>query len=435
VTFLGAPPSFKLSGVEDATSLLNHFREMIKRHEPELSRILMKSKWAEIRSDWGADGRSLENVFYSDLIFMAVDIRSTMCLYYKPTNAEEYRLLPELAFGNKYREELCDTVMAQRILWYAYATSDHQITEEIRSVSQSLEVLKEESLDERFPELIEGLTEVLRGIDGRKVSLTEVMEDPLSRKGGSSLFASMIDRTSRAFNLDALYRNLHHKLDRLDMLGIHVNANVQEYSSLLLQEGNRSVQLTLEFFEAFIIGIYFTELVHMGVETLELKEKLNPGLHVVPVVFHAWWAYYVIALGAVLTALPAITAVRKGRARFAFENPPWLETVERFGAYAGPALLFGVLYSVLTGKGHNLIVWDLKSALLVAAGYLTVIIFGHQVSTGVVTESFGKLSGLVYKKREQPSVYRKSKPGGALNPSAMPAAHTSGQTPGVEPAD
>jgi len=171
------------------------------------------------------------------------------------------------------------------------------------------------------------------------MALAEVMEDPLSRKAGSSLFSELIFKTSEAFRLDALYSNLHDKIQRLDMLGMHINENIQEYSDMLIQEGTRSAQLTLEFLEALIIGVYSAELTHiLGVR---LGEE---GHRPFPYPLSEWWSFFAIALGAFLTALPLITLIRSGRSKFSLENPPWLEFVEEYGKLIGPAILLMMVY-------------------------------------------------------------------------------------------
>lgn len=339
-TFMSAPISFKSPGSREPSQVTQSFRAMIDRHRKDLSRILMKSKWADVRSDWEPATNSLENVFYSDLIHMAVHVRSTLCLYYTPASADEYRLIPELAQGYKYREELNDTLQSLRIIWYAYSVSDQLVTQDIKSISLALEVLKEKSLKEEFPEVIEGLADVIGGIDRRKVALAEIMEDPLSRKGGSSLFSEIVEKTSHAFHLQTLYQNLHNKIERLDMLGIHINENVQQYSGLLVQEGTRSTQLTLEFLEAFIIGVYVTELIHLSLG----KKEVYP--------FDQWWAFGFVAIGSFLTALPLITLIRKGRSKFLLHNPMWLERLEELGKIVGPAFLLIVGYLAVARSLH-----------------------------------------------------------------------------------
>lgn len=331
-TLLSAPSPFKDPASTQPGQVIEHFSATFERYKKDLARILMKSKWAVIRSEWEPTVRALENVFYSDLVHMAVHIRSTLCLFYAPGNAREVQLIPEMANVYKYLDELSDTIQWQRILWYAYATSDHLVTQDIRSISAALEVLKEKSLEEEFSEVIEGLADVTRGIDHRKIALAETIEDPLSRKGGSSLFFDLIEKTNHVFHLDSLYRNLLHKVERLDMLGMHVSQNVQEYSSLLVQEGSRSAQFTLEFLEALIIGIYGAELVHLG-----LSEHR-------PFPFENWWIFYAITLGGFMTALPFISLIRKGRAKIAVRDPKWAEVADKIGVLVGPAILLTIAY-------------------------------------------------------------------------------------------
>jgi hypothetical protein len=330
-TLLSAPSPFKNSA-STPDQVVEHFSNTFARYKKDLVRVLMKSKWVVIRSDWEPAIRSLENVFYSDLVHMAVHIRSALCVYYAPGNANEVRLVPEMANVYKYLDELSDTIQWQRILWYAYATSDHLVTHDIRSISAALEVLKEKSLEEEFSEVIEGLADVTRGIDHRKIALAETIEDPLSRKGGSSLFFDLIEKTNHVFHLESLYRNLLHKVERLDMLGMHVSQNVQQYSSLLVQEGSRSAQFTLEFLEALIIGVYGAELVHLGMS--------EPR----PFPFENWWIFYAITVGGFLTALPFISLIRKGRAKITVKDPKWAERADQFGVIVGPAILLTIAY-------------------------------------------------------------------------------------------
>ncbi|MHB0975599.1 MAG: hypothetical protein ACYC1U_00205 [Candidatus Aquicultorales bacterium] len=376
-TFISAPKSFKRSNLKD-DGAVEHFRCMVDRHRGDFTKLLMKSKWAQTRSDWQPAVTAMENVFYSDLIHMSVHIRSTLCLYYTPSNPQESSAFPELANACKYREELNDTLQRQRILWYAYVTSDHLVTRDIRRISAALETLKEQSLREEFPEVIEGLADVIRGIDRRKMALAEIMEDPLSRKGGNSLFTEIIEKTSSAFHLRSLYETLRDKVERLDMLGIHVSGNVQEYSNLLVQEGSRSAQLTLEFLEAIIIGYYVSELAHNALP--EMNKVLE----------HFWWPQHVVAVGAFLTALPLITLIRKGRSRFSFKNPVWLEEFERIGIIVGPAILLAMLYLALQGKeGKHMVPMTWVSGgfvmrLFVAAYILVVLGWFHASEEGSV---------------------------------------------------
>lgn len=334
-TFISAPPGYKASPTENLTDATQHFAKMLDTHRKDLTQVLMKSKWAGIRSDWSTTTHPMDNLFYSDLIFMAVDIRSAMCLHYAPATAAEYALIPELAHGYKYLDELTYTLQDQRMLWYAYSNYEWLVTQDIKAIATALEEMKEDALEERFSEVIEGLTAIVNGIDKKKTALAEMMHDPLSRKGGSSLYSGLLSKTTEAFQLDALYHNLENKMDRLDMLGLHVAENVQQYSSLVVQEGTRSAQFTLEFLEAFIIGFYFAELAE-----LSLPEHIKESVWAMS----QWWAFYAVSLGTFLTALPIITLIRRGRSRFNFDNPSWLETLERVGIICGPAILIALVF-------------------------------------------------------------------------------------------
>jgi len=332
-TFLSAPAQLR---DVNANRAAEQFGDALMHYQQDLVRILMKSKWAGIRHDWAATSGALDNLFYSDLIYMAVDIRSTLCVYYVPTNTAEYFLVPELTHGYKYLVELNETLQEQRILWYAYTLYDSTITQDLRSISAALDGLKEDTLNERFNEVIEGLTEVIRGIDRDKMALAETMHDPLSRKAGSSVFGKLIEKTNDAFQLSTLYSDLSDKLERLDMLGLHVAETVQQYTSLVLQEGTRSAQLTVEFLEAFIIAFYFSELVHLSYPEAA-KEEIFALSH--------WWGFYALVLGVFLAVLPAITLIRRSRSRLAFSNPSWLDQLEGAGMLVGPAILLGLVYS------------------------------------------------------------------------------------------
>lgn len=350
---------------------------MVEGHRKDLTHILMKSKWAGIRSGWSKTTDSFDNLFYSDLIYMAVDIRSAICLYYAPSNAEEYAIIPELAHGYKYLDELNETLQDQRMLWYAYTSYEWLVTQDIRAIATALEDMKDDALKERFSEVIEGLTEIVNGIDRKKTALAEMMHDPMSRKGGNSLFSGLLARTSDVFQLNALYNNLTTKMERLDMLGIHVAENVQQYSSLVVQEGTRSAQFTLEFLEAFIIGFYFAELAE-----LSLPEPVRESVWAMS----QWWTFYAISLGVFLTALPFITLIRRGRSRFSFDNPAWLEFLERLGIVAGPAILMGLVFLGIAYRpiapGSEEFAWSprtLELAVMSVVAYVSLVVTWHRL--------------------------------------------------------
>jgi hypothetical protein len=164
------------------------------------------------------------------------------------------------------------------------------------------------------------------------------------------------------------------------MLGIHVNENVQEYSSLLVQEGTRSTQLTLEFLEAFIIAFYATELIHLSLG----------GREVYP--FEEWWGFGLLAAGAFLTALPLITLIRQGRSKFALQNPRWLEQLEESGKLAGPALLLTVAY--LAGMGSAQL-----GLVGVLALYFAAVLF---VRRRRGEKAFAWLRGAIRSRRSKP---------------------------------
>lgn len=335
-TFIGCPAP----GSPDSCSLASvsqGFEEITEGHRADIAKLLMKTKWAGLRwGTWRPLETALENVFYSNLIYIAIHLRGTICLYCVPPNSAEYLERPELKHSYKYREELRNTVENQRMLWFAYKMFDALVTSDIATISQSFTTLKEETGREEFQSMIEDLTQVIQTIEGRKLEVAEVMEEPFTRKGGSSLFSEMLERSSKAFRLEELYTNLCHKLERLDMVGIHVNETIHEYSNIMVQEGTRSTQLTLEFLEAFIIAFYAADLTHLI--------GLQYGEGEFPYPISESWSFYTIAIGAFLTALPIITMVRKSRARFPVRDPSWLERLEKVGIIVGPAMLLCILY-------------------------------------------------------------------------------------------
>lgn len=197
---------------------------------------------------------------------------------------------------------------------------------------------------EKFYEVLEGLKEIVQGIDNRKTALVQVMVDPQSRKGGSSLFTEILERTTSCFHLTELYKNLRNKLDRLDMLGIHIGEALHECSQLRVAEGTRSTQLTLEFLEAFIVGFYSAEVTHyIG---------LQFGEGHLPFPLSEWWVFYAMGAGAFLTTLPWLTMVRESFSHFKVKEPRWFSIILKFGSVIGPALLSAIIY--LTIMEH----WD-----------------------------------------------------------------------------
>lgn len=376
-TFLSAPAPLKEADETDTRPVAERFSSSLGRYREDLIRILMKSKWVGIRHDWVTTSKALDNLFYSDLIYMAVDIRSTLCVYYVPTNAEEYTLIPELAHGYKYLVELNETLQEQRMLWYTYTAYDYVLTQDFRSIAASLDGLQEETLKERFSEVMAGLADIIRGIDRSKMALAETIHDPLSRKAGSSLFSRMIEKTNEAFQLGPLYENLQDKLERLDMLGIHVAENVQLHTSLVVQEGTRAALLTLEFLEAFIIAFYFTELVHLSLSEAQREQRFATA---------QWWSFYAVFLGVFLATLPVITLVRRTRSRFALTNPGWLDWLEHIGILLGPAVLLGMVFvdwafraSPHAPGGFALIPGAWRGLVLLLPAYLAIAFGWHEI--------------------------------------------------------
>lgn len=350
------------------------FERAVEEHRGDLAKLLMKTKWDELRWEtWKPLHDALDNVFYSDLIYIAIHLRGALCVYCVPPGPEYYLKRPELRYAYKYREELRNTIENQRMLWYAYKTFDALVTRDFAGISQTFGLLKEETGQEEFQEMIEDLTDVIRTIESRKIEVAEVMEEPFTRKGGSSLFSEMLERSSKAFRLKELYHNLCHKLERLDMLGIHINETIHEYSNLMVQEGTRATQLTLEFIEAIIIAFYGAHLTHFGIEYmlkgLESEPQLVEGFHIA-----MWWIFYAIAAGLFLTALPVITMVRKSRARFPVRDPDWLEWLERIGIIIGPLIVLfvtGLVFNTLHlneryGIGaYQMVIWLVLVYLLI----------------------------------------------------------------------
>ncbi len=275
---------------------------------------------------------SMQNVFYSDLLYMTVNIRSTLCFYYLPDDpVYEYGKYPELYNSIKYKRELEDTLVAQRILWYMYSIFNYQVGKEINSISRTFESLTSHIKKEEFREIVDELTEVTMGIDNRKIAIAEVMEDPLYRKG-STLFAEMLRKSSRAFRLQQLYLILNDKLERLDMLGLHVNQTTNQLSSLVIQETTRATQLTIEILEAFIVGVYVTEVLHIAEP--EWLEHLTSR----PMIF------LTVAIAIPLIALPLITLIRKSMSRFRGREPIWQQWVEKIGFGVGLAIISGLIF-------------------------------------------------------------------------------------------
>ncbi|TET53924.1 MAG: hypothetical protein E3J54_03125, partial [Actinobacteria bacterium] len=338
LTFVSAPASFKKPRAKRLGEIEEHFSKQLDDpdYKVKLARLLMKSPWKKMRIDIEPLKSSMRNVFYSDLLYMTVNIRSTLCFYYLPVNpVYEYGKYPELYNSIKYKRELEDTLVAQRTLWYMYSTFNYQISKEINSISRTFESLTSHIRKEEFHQILDELTEITMGIDNRKISIAEVMEDPLNRKG-STLFAEMLSKSSKAFRLRLLYLTLNDKLERLDMLGLHVNQTANGLSSLVIQETTRATQFTIEILEAFIIGVYVAEVVHLS--SPSWLEHLPSR----PIVF------LTISIAAPLIALPMITLIRKSMSRFRGRTPTWQEWVERIGLGLGLAMLSALAFILIT---------------------------------------------------------------------------------------
>ena len=356
MTFVSAPKDFKKPGTKHLSNIEEHFSRQLENPENKmkLARLLMRTPWKKMRLDLEPLKNALQNIFYSDLLFMAVNIRSTLCFYYHPDNpAYEYRKYPELYYSIKYKRELEDTLAAQRTLWYMYSTFNHKVSQEIKSISKTFESLTDHIRKEEFDQILEELSEITMGIDNRKIAISEIMEDPLNRKG-STLFAEILSKSSKSFRLRQMYLTLNDKLERLDMLGLHVNQTTNELSSLVIQETTRATQFTIEILEAFVIGVYVAEIVKLS------SPAWLDHLSTKPFIF------FTIAIAIPLISLPLITLIRKSMSRFRGRQPAWLEWVEKIGFGAGLAMLSGLAFLVLRQLHfikNNIVSWGLLIGL------------------------------------------------------------------------
>ena len=337
LTFAAAPDFFKKPGAKILSEIEDHFTSQLDdpRYKNKLARLLMKSPWKKMRVDIDPLKSYLENVFYSDLLYMTVHIRSTLCFYYLPNDpAYEYEKYPELYNSIKYKRELEDTLVAQRVLWYMYSSFNHKVSMEIKGVSKTFESLTSHIKKEEFHQILDELTEITMGIDNRKIAIAEIMEDPLNRKG-STLFAEMVSKSSKAFRLRQLYLTLNDKLERLDMLGLHVNQSTNELSNMVLQETSRATQFTVEIMEAFIIGVYVAQIIDMSQPSWLQGLRSRSAL------------FMIVAISTPLIALPLITLVRKSMSRFRGHSPAWQEWVEKVGLAAGLGMLSILILGIL----------------------------------------------------------------------------------------
>lgn len=345
LTTLTAPHSWRLENSAGLKETAEHMRDRLTNDRSEIARLLMKSKWQSVRSDWEPIRDALNNVFYSDLLYMAVHLRGALCIYYLPVDPKvEYARAPELRGSSKYREEFKITLCDQRVLWYVYTMQNQLISRDMTDISKHYEELRGHSREENFPEIFDGLSHIVTTIEDRKSALAEVMEDPLSRRGGSSLFAEMIDSSSRAFRLHELYDGLKHKLERLDMLGIHVSEGINEISNLIVSESSRGAQTTLEILESLIVGVYAADLTKFAAESYETVH------HKFPFPLEEWWSFVLVGLATFLLALPWVTLIRKFRTRIPVSEPPLQERLERVFATSGPLGLGAMIYMLMTGS-------------------------------------------------------------------------------------
>lgn len=341
LTFVAAPSEFNKPNAKNLCEIEDYFSDQMKKtgNKLRMARLIMKSHW-KISQENPIES-SIQNLFFSDLLYMLVHIRSTLCFYYMPSNpAHEYKKYPRLYNSIKYKRELEDTLVSQRILWYMYTTFNHKVGQEIKSISKTFESLTAHIKKEEFHQILDELTEIIMGIDNRKIAITEIMEDPLSSKG-STLFMEMLNKTSKVFRLKQLYKTLNDQLDRLDMLGLHVNQSTNELSGMVIQETTRATQFTIEILEAFFIAVYFLE----GIE-LAAGEWLG-HLGIKPIIF------FILGISIPFIALPLITTTRKSMSRFRGRVPVWQEWLEKIGFAVSLTMLSSLGYLILT-KAHIL---------------------------------------------------------------------------------
>jgi hypothetical protein len=347
------------------------FNAHVEAHQEELARILLRTSWHHVRREWPPIREAMENVFYSDLLHISIHLRGALCHYYLPSSFKGFDRLPELRNSYKYREELSNIIAGQRLLWYAYNMFDHEAGRQIQDLSRKFDELSDLlHVKQANTHMVLRLQERIQAIDEFKTEVARTMVDPQSRKGGSSLFTEILDRTTSAFHLPELYANLRHKLDRLDMLGLHSIEALHGRSQLQVAEGTRSTQLTLEFLEALIIAYYAASMwKYLDPKFVQiLTGQADKGLV-------AQLMLMMIFVGAFLTALPWIMMIRKSFAQFELPEPQWLERFQAFGALVGPGVLAALaslkLYAYFTTNG--LTAWPvLPYIALVFLAYATV---------------------------------------------------------------
>ncbi|MDP1808657.1 MAG: hypothetical protein Q8L35_03875 [Actinomycetota bacterium] len=391
LTTITTPDVWRKHNSSSLTETAEYVKANLFNDRSEVARLLMKSKWESIRVDWEPIKEALTNLFYSDLLYMAVHLRGALCVYYLPVDPlTEYRRSPELLGSAKYREEFKITLCDQRILWYIYTMHNQLISRDMTDISKHYEELRAKSHEENFPEIFDGLSHIVTTIEDRKVALSDVMEDPLSRRGGSSLFAEMIDSSSRAFRLPELYDSLKHKLERLDMLGIHVSEGINEMSNLIVSESSRGAQITLEILESLIVGVYAADLVKFAANTS--KQVSFPLEH--------GWSLLIISAASFMVALPWVTLIRKYRTRIAVSEPPFQAHLEQVFATAGPIGLAAIGYLFMVGAPRldipSLLMTALASAIVIGAWW----VLSRRYEEGVKSVNlYGKLPGYVLNKK------------------------------------
>lgn len=347
LTFVAAPLTFNKPNAKNLREIEVNFTRQINDPENKLriSRLLMKSYWQNLNFETSLNN-PIENVFYSDLLYMVVHIRSTLCFYYLPSDpVHEYEKYPQLYNSIKYKRELEDTLVSQRILWYMYTTFNHKVGQEIKSISKTYENLTSHIKKEEFHKILDELTQIIMGIDNRKIAITEVMEDPLSKKG-STLFMDMLSKSSEVFRLKQLYQTLNDQLDRLDMLGLHVNQSTNELSGLVIQETTRATQFTLEILEAFFLAVYSAEIIELAIGKKLEEMEINTMV------------FFTLAIALPFLALPIISLIRKSMSRFHGRVPVWQEWVERIGFAVGLVMLSGLAWRLslkFNGAKHGVL--------------------------------------------------------------------------------
>lgn len=316
-------------------------------YQNEISKLLLKVKWEGLRLNWKPFKESLEGLFYSDLLYIAVHQRSTLCIESSPHTIRNNVTTHKSPNTSKYLAELKDTIESQRILWYLYTVYNYMLDEELRIVSGRFDSLMNLVRNERLPEIAKALTEIAKGLEDSKAEICEVMEDPISKKA-SSLFIEISEAANKAFRLRELYENLNDKLQRLDMLGLHVYEVTHEISSLTVGEATRATQLAVEILEAAIIGIGAAEIAHYS--NMGIFHGKDASF---PYPWNNWWAYVLIGIGVFSVAMPTIALIRKYRTRFPGDEGRRTEITESIILGIGASIL-AIIFILSTSSIESL---------------------------------------------------------------------------------